>query len=71
MLAIAYRPAWAGPVTDVEPWGDAQLAPLPPSARRFFRDPNTRRIDYDVPNRPDDLDRSSAGIAPSRWSAVV
>ena len=71
MLAIAYRPAWAGPVTDVNPWNEAQLAPLPPAARRFFQDPNTRRIDYDVPNRPDDLDRSSAGIAPSRWTAVV
>jgi hypothetical protein len=71
MLAIAYRPAWAGPVAEVDPWHQDKLALLPPPARRFFRDPNTRRIDYDVPNRPDDLDRSSAGIAPSRWNAVV
>ncbi len=70
MLAIAYRPAWAGPVAEVDPWDESQLAPVPPAARRFFQDPNTRRIDYDVPNRPDDLDRSSAGIAPSRWSAL-
>lgn len=71
MLAIAYRPAWAGPVSDVEPWDEAQLKSLPTSARRFFRDPNTRNIDYDVPDRPDNLDRNSTGIAPSRWTATV
>ena len=71
MLAISYRPACAGPVTEVDPWDQDKLATLPPAARRLFLDSNTRRIDYDVPNRPDDLDRSSTGIAPSRWSAVV
>ena len=70
LLAIGYRPAWAGPVTEAAPWDPARLATLPPDARRLFRDPNTRRIDYDVSNRPDDLDRSSAGIAPSRWNAL-
>ena len=70
MLAIAYRPVWAGPVVEVDPWDETQLAALSPAIRRFFRDPNTRSIDYDVPNRPDDMGRSSVGIAPSRWSAV-
>ena len=70
MLAIGYRPAWAGPVTEVGPWDEQMLATLPPAARLLFRDPNTRRIDYDVQNRPGDLDRSSAGIAPSRWNAL-
>ena len=69
MLAISYRPAWAGPVTEVAPWHPGKLAALPPAARRLFRDPNTRRIDIDVQNRPADLNRSSSGIAPSRWSA--
>lgn len=69
MLAFAYRPAWAGPITEVEPWEEAKLSLLPEGVRKFFRDPNTRRIDYDVPNRPDNLDRSGAGIAPSRWNS--
>ena len=69
LLAISYRPAWAGPVTQVAPWNAQQLATLPPAARRLFRDPNTRRIDLDVQNRPRGLDRSDAGIAPSRWNA--
>ncbi len=71
LLAISYRPAWAGPVAEVTPWDPEKLATLPPAARRLFRDPNTRRIDFDVQNRPDDLDRSSIGIAPSRWHALV
>ena len=71
LLAISYRPAWAGPVTKVAPWNPDMLATLPPAARRLFRDPNTRRIDSDVQNRPNDLDRSSIGIAPSRWNALV
>ena len=71
MLAISYRPAWAGPVTEVAPWRCDQLATLPPAARRLFRDPNTRRIDLDVQNRPRDLDRDGPGIAPSRWNTDV
>ena len=69
MLAISYRPAWAGPVTEVAPWDANKLAPLPPAARRLFRDPNSRRIDLDVQNRPDRLDGGGAGISPSRWTA--
>ena len=68
MLAISYRPAWAGPVTDVAPWAP-ERPQLPPAARRLFRDPNTRRIDLAVQNRPADLDGAGAGISPSRWTA--
>ena len=70
LLAIGYRPAWAGPLTAADPWDEQVLATLPATVRPFFRDPNTRRIDFDVTNRPDDLDRSGAGIAPSRWNAL-
>ena len=70
LLAIGYRPAWAGPLTAADPWDEQMLATLPATVRPFFRDPNTRRIDFDVTNRPDDLDRSGAGIAPSRWNAL-
>ena len=36
LLAISYRPAWAGPVTKVAPWNPDMLATLPPAARRLF-----------------------------------
>lgn len=68
MLAIAYRPCWAGPIDDVEEDRDpAKVAGLPEHIQPFFRSLNTRHIDYDVPNRPDGMARDASGIRPSRW----
>lgn len=65
LLAIAYRPAWAGPIGEVPEHDPAQLAKLPPDIRAFFGSPNTRRINFDLPNRPDNMARHAAGLA--RW----
>ena len=43
---------------------------LPPEVRPFFRSLNTRRIEYDLPNRPDSMARSAPGISPQRWGLV-
>ena len=67
MLAIAYRPAWAGPIGDVPDHDPERLAGLPPDVRPFFASPSTRRIDYDVPNRSADMPRQATGISPRRW----
>ena len=67
MLAIAYRPAWAGPIAEVEEHDPAKVAKLSAEVRPFFGSPNTKRINYEVPNRPDDMGRSAAGISPNRW----
>ena len=67
MLAIAYRPAWAGPIGDVPDHDPQQVATLPSEVRPFFRSLNTRQIEYDLPNRPDNMERSVAGISPQRW----
>ncbi len=67
MLAIAYRPAWAGPIADVPERDPQIIAKLPPNVRPFFKSLNTREIDFDVPNRPDHMARSATGIGPSRW----
>jgi ectoine hydroxylase-related dioxygenase (phytanoyl-CoA dioxygenase family) len=70
MLAIAYRPAWAGPVEDVQEDRDPQkVAGLPAHIQPFFRSLNTRSIDYDVPNRPDNMPREAPGISPKRWGS--
>ena len=67
LLAIAYRPAWAVPNGEV-PARDAELIKqLPAEVRPLLGDPNTCRIDYDVPNRPDDLQVDAPGISPKRW----
>ncbi|MAE65511.1 MAG: hypothetical protein CMJ18_14670 [Phycisphaeraceae bacterium] len=67
LLAIAYRPAWAGPIAEVEEYDESRLSGVPEDARRYFKSLNTRHINFDVPNRPDDMGRGAAGIAPSRW----
>lgn len=67
MLAIAYRPAWAGPIADVPDWPPEKVARLPEHVRPFFRSLNTRKIDYNVSNRPANMRTEAPGINPSRW----
>ena len=67
MLAIAYRPAWAGPIAEVPDHDPQKVATLEPEVRKFFRSLNTCNVDYDLPNRPDNIARHAAGINPSRW----
>jgi hypothetical protein len=68
LLAIAYRPAWAGPIAEVPEWPAGKVEKLPPHVRPFFRSPNTRKVDYDVPNRPANMRTEAPGINPSRWN---
>jgi ectoine hydroxylase-related dioxygenase (phytanoyl-CoA dioxygenase family) len=67
LLAIAYRPAWAGPIGEVPDHDPERVANLPSEVRQFFRSLNTRAIDYDLPNRPDNMARHAPGISPDRW----
>jgi hypothetical protein len=30
---------------------------------------NTRNVEYDLPNRPDNMNQNPAGLNPSRWGA--
>lgn len=70
MLAIAYRPAWAGPiVAEVAPWDEADVAGLPANIRPYFIDRNIRRADFDVANKPANMARQAPGINPDRWEA--
>lgn len=69
LLAIAYRPAWAGPIAEVPEWDPEKLAKLPPHVRKLFGSLNTRKINYDVGNRPANMATEAPGINPSRWDA--
>lgn len=66
LLAIAYRPAWAGPIGEVPEHDPEQIAGLPAKVRRYFQSLNTRKIDYDLPNRPAGMTRRASGISPRR-----
>lgn len=67
LLAIAYRPAWAGPIGEVPDYDPEQVQTLPEDVRPMFRSLNTQKIDYDLPNRPDNMARSAPGISPRRY----
>lgn len=68
MLAIAYRPAWAGPVEPVlAPWDAEKVAKLPAAAQPFFQDRNTRHWDFGGANKPANMANVAPGIDPSRW----
>jgi ectoine hydroxylase-related dioxygenase (phytanoyl-CoA dioxygenase family) len=67
LLAIAYRPAWAGPIAEVPEWPADQVARLPEHVRKLFQSPNTRKFDFDLPNRPANMATDAPGIRPSRW----
>ncbi len=67
MLAIAYRPGWAGPVAEVPGWREEDLARLPEAVRPFFLDRNTRRGDFFGGNKPPGMKSQGPGMNPSRW----
>ena len=69
MLAIAYRPAWAGPQATVPDWDREQLEKLPEEVQRLMTDPNQRRGNYDGGNKPPNMENEAAGLNPSRWDS--
>ena len=67
MLAIAYRPAWAGPQGQVDDWDEQEVAKLPDHVVPFFADRNTRHWMPEGRNKPPDMPTESPGLNPSRW----
>jgi ectoine hydroxylase-related dioxygenase (phytanoyl-CoA dioxygenase family) len=67
LVAVAFRPAWAGPIAQVNERDESKIAALPPQMRALMGPLNTRRINFDLPNRPADLKENATGISPARW----
>lgn len=67
MLAIAYRPGWAGPIEKVKPWDEAKVTALPEAARALMGDRNTRHWDFGGANKPANMANEAPGMNPSRW----
>lgn len=70
LLAIAYRPAWAGPIAEVEDWPAEKVAQLPPAVKTLFQSRNTKKIDFNVPNRPTNMRTEAPAINPSRFDVL-
>jgi hypothetical protein len=67
LLAIGYRPAWAGPIAEVTDWPAEKIERLPSHVRPLFKSLNMRRVNFEVKNRPDNMRTDAPGINPSRW----
>ena len=67
MLAIAYRPYWAGPIKEVENWPTDEVSKLPESVKRFFIDKNVRAGDFSGGNKPANMKKYAPGIDTDRW----
>ena len=68
MLAVAYRPAWAGPAGDVENWLSDDIAKLPENVRPFFKNRNTCHWIFEGANKPANMKTDAGGISPHRWN---
>jgi len=67
MLAIAYRPAWASPIAEVEEWSEEELAGLSADVLPFFGSRNQRVGDFHAPNKPANMKTEAPGMSPKRW----
>ena len=67
MLAIAYRPAWASPIEEVDTWSPEDLEKLPEKILPLFSDRNTRHWDFGGGNKPPNMASEAPGMNPSRW----
>jgi len=70
MLAIAYRPSWAGPASEIENWPPEKVAQCPPEVQTLMGDRNQRIWAYDAVDKPDNMPVEAPGINPSRWDRV-
>ncbi len=67
MLAIAYRPAWGGPVQDVPNFPNEKVEHLPNEIKKLFKDKNIRKGDFFGGNKPKDMKSEAPGINIDRW----
>lgn len=67
LLAIGYRPGWAGPIQPVDPWDAAEVAKLPADVQWVFGDRNQRVWDFAGSNKPANMQSEAPGMNPSRW----
>ena len=70
MLAIAYRPGWAGPLGEIDPWDPEKVAALPDVVKPFFQDRNRREWVFDGANKPVGMKSEAPGMNPSRWDKI-
>lgn len=67
LLALGYRPGWAGPIQEVDNWDAAEVAKLSPEIQAVMGDRNQRIWDFHGANKPANMKTEAPGMNPSRW----
>ncbi|MFN0196420.1 MAG: phytanoyl-CoA dioxygenase family protein [Planctomycetaceae bacterium] len=67
LLALGYRPGWAGPIHEVENWDSAEVARLSPAIQAMMGNRNQRVWDFSGGNKPANMPSEAPGMNPSRW----
>ncbi len=67
LIQFGYRPAWAGPVREMEDWDPEWVAQAPEAARPYLQSRNTTGIAWQQAHKPQGMQRDAPGINPSRW----
>lgn len=66
--AVSYRPAWAGPIAEIEDNPPDKIDALPENVRVYFKSLNTKKYDYNVKNWSDEMPTEGIGLGPKRWN---
>ena len=67
LLQFGYRPAWAGPIKNVEEWDENLVSNAPESAKPFLKSLNTTGFKWEQEHKPKGMKTEAIGINPSRW----
>ena len=66
LLQFGYRPAWAGPIKNVEEWDENLVSNAPESAKPFLKSLNTTGFKWEQEHKPKGMKTEAPGINPSR-----
>ena len=69
LLQFGYRPAWAGPIKNVEEWDENLVSNAPESAKPFLKSLNTTGFKWKQEHKPKGMKTEAPGINPSRWES--
>ena len=70
MMALSYRPKWAGPAGECPAWPAQELGRCSAAAREVMGDRNQRVWIPAMPNRPKNMPTTAPGIDPERYKLV-
>ncbi|MCH2372545.1 MAG: phytanoyl-CoA dioxygenase family protein [Planctomycetes bacterium] len=67
LIQFGYRPAWAGPIKEVDEWDPKLVAQAPDVAKPFLQSLNTTGVEWEQPHKPKGMRTEAPGVNPSRW----